>query len=454
MRPDLTGLRGRLETIVGGARVSADPVEVVRRAVDGVSPWLTVRPGSRDEVAAVMAACAEAGAAVVPWGGGTSMGLGNPPARADVAVVLERLNRIVDHDAANLNVTVEGGARLGELEVVLAERRQHLPLDPPGTRNATLGGLLASDGSGPARLLYGTLRDWVLGMRVTLSDGEQIRCGGKVIKNVSGYDMNKLFIGSLGTLGIITEATFKLLPLPAQRASVIGLFPDLGKAAKIVTKVLDSVLLPEAMEFLDPGAVSLLTPPLGLTASTGYGLAVALAGSPETVGRQVRDFSDLIREGQASSTTTLAGARSIQAWRAIRDVFDLLPGPAAGQVICKVAVPISRTAEMLAAAELLARQHNLRGAMTAHAGSGVVRACYSHSEGAPPGEVLVTALEGLRQVAEAAEGSLVLQAAPPAVKRQVDAWGKPGEGFDVMRRLKSEFDPRGLCNPGRFLGGI
>lgn len=317
-----------------------------------------------------------------------------------------------------------------------------------------MGGLLASDGSGPARLLYGTLRDWVLGMRVALPDGERIRCGGKVIKNVSGYDMNKLFIGSLGTLGIITEATFKLLPLPGLRASVIGLFPDLGKAARILTKVLDSVLLPEAMELLDPGAVSLLTPPLGLEASTGYGLAVALAGSPETVGRQVRDFSDLFREGQASSTISVPGDRSTHAWRAIRDVFDLLPGPAAERVICKIAVPISRTAEMLAAAELLARQHDLRGAMTAHAGSGVVRACYPLGEGAPPVEVLVNALEGLRQVAEAAEGWLVLQAAPPSVKGQVDAWGKPGEGFDAMRRLKAEFDPRGLCNPGRFLGGI
>ena len=454
MQPDLGGLRGRLEAIVGRAHVGAGPAEGARYAVDGVSPALSVRPGSQDEVAMIVAACSEAGAATIPWGGGTSMGLGNPPTRADVAVVLERLNRIVDHDVANQNVTVEGGMRLADLQAALAEQRQHLPLDPPAARKATIGGLMATNASGPARLLYGSARDWVLGMRVVLPDGERIRCGGKVIKNVSGYDMNKLFIGSLGTLGIITEVTFKLLPVPEVRASVIGLFPELGQAAKIVAKVLDSVLLPEAIEFLNPEAVNLLTPALGLEGPAGYGLAVALAGTPETVERQVRDFVAIFTEGQAARTTTFQSDGTVPAWQAIRDVFDLLPGPPPERVTCKIAVPISRTAEVFAAAEQMGRRHNLRAAVTGYAGSGIVWACYLRANDAPPTEVLVGGLEGLRREAEAVEGSLVLQTAPPAIKKRVDAWGKPGEAFEVMRRLKADFDPRGLCNPGRFLGGI
>ncbi|HSB81830.1 MAG TPA: FAD-binding oxidoreductase [Candidatus Methylomirabilis sp.] len=454
MQPDLGGLRGRLEAIVGGAYVGAGPAEGTRYAVDGMSPALSVQPGSQDEVAAILAACAEAGAAIIPWGGGTAMGLGNPPTRADVAVDLGRLNRIVEHDVANLNVSAEGGMRLADLQAALALQRQYLPLDPPAEMKATIGGLMATNGSGPARLLYGTARDWVLGMRIVLPDGERIRCGGKVIKNVSGYDMNKLFIGSLGTLGIITEVTFKLLPLPGVRASVIGLFPELGQAARIVAKVLDSVLLPEAMEFLNPESIRLLAPALGLEGLTGYGLAVALAGTPETVERQVRDFVAIFQEGQADRTTTLQGGQTVPAWQAIRDVFGLPSGPPTERVICKIAVPISRTAETLAAAEELARHHNLRAVVTGHAGSGIVVACYLLPKDAPPAEALADSLEEFRREVEAREGSLVLQTSPAAIKKLVDAWGKPGEAFDVMRRLKADFDPRSLCNPGRFLGGI
>jgi len=452
MQPEVDRLKRRLEEIVGNARVHAGPAAAAF-AVDGVSPALLVHPGSQDEVASVVGACAEAGAAIIPWGGGTAMGMGNPPARADVVVALDRLNRIVEFDAANLNVTVEAGVRLADLQIELAKQRQFLPLDPPAEGKATVGGILAANGSGPCRLLYGTARDWVLGMRVVLPDGERVRCGGKVIKNVSGYDMNKLFIGSLGTLGILSEATFKLLPVPAVRASVAGVFAELSQAAGVLAKVLDSVLLPEGMELLGSDAVALLGPTLGLDV-TGYGLAVSFAGSRETVERQVRDFTGLFRDAKARATATLPDQRIAPAWKIVRNVFDLLPGPPPERITCKIGVLISRTAEMLAAAEGLGRRHRLRAAVTAHAGSGVVRACFLLGPEAPPVEVLAGAFEELRRESEKAEGSLVLQAAPAVLKAQVDAWGKPGGAFEVMRRLKANFDPRGLCNPGRFLGGI
>jgi glycolate oxidase FAD binding subunit len=452
MQPEVDRLKRRLEEIVGKPHVSDGPA-VAGFAVDGVSPALLVHPASQEEVSSVVTACGEAGAAIIPWGGGTAMGLGNRPARADVAVVLDRLNRIVEFDAANLNVSVEAGMRLADLEVELGKQRQFLPIDPPAEGKATVGGILAANGSGPCRLLYGTVRDWVLGMRVVLPNGQRIRCGGKVIKNVSGYDMNKLFIGSLGTLGIISEATFKLLPLPAVRASVAGVFAELGQAAGVVAKILDSVLLPEAMELLGLDAVTLLGPTLGLDA-TGYGLAVSFAGSRETVERQVRDFTGLFRDAKARVTTAVSDERTAPAWKTVRNVFDLLPGPPPERITCKIGVLISRTADMLAAAEALGRRHRLRAAVTAHAGSGVVRACYLLGPEAPPVEVLASGLEELRREAEKAEGSLVLQGAPVALKAHLDAWGKPGEAFDVMRRLKADFDLRGLCNPGRFLGGI
>jgi glycolate oxidase FAD binding subunit len=454
VQPDLAGLRGQLEKIAGAAHVGAGPVATVKFSVDDVLPGIVVRPGTQDEVAKVLAACTGANAAVIPWGGGSGMGLGNRPARAEVVVRLDRLDRIVEFDAANLCVTAEAGVRLAVLQAALAEKKEFLPLDPAGDAKVTVGGLTAANLSGPSRLLYGTARDWVLGMRVALPGGEQTRCGGKVIKNVSGYDMNKLFIGSLGTLGIITEVTFKLLPLPAMRAGVIGLFPDHAQATGAVTKTLESVLLPEALDLLDPEAVRLLAPRLGLEDSGGLcGLAVALAGSRETVERQVRDFSALFRDA-GGRVTPLTEGRSVSAWDAIRNVFGLLPVPPGVRILCKIAVPIGQTGALFASAGALGARHGLPAAVIAHAGSGIVRACYLVGPKAPPEAVIADALEGLRREAEGAEGSLVLQDAPTSLKAHLDAWGKPGDGLGVMQRLKAEFDPRGMCNPGRFLGGL
>jgi glycolate oxidase FAD binding subunit len=422
-------------------------------AVDGVIPSLVIRPGSQEETAAVMATCAAAGAAVIPWGGGTSMGLGNPPSRADVALVLDRLNRIVEHDAPNLTVTAEAGVRLGDLQDALRERKQFLPLDPPAYRKATLGGILAANASGPARLMYGTARDWVLGMHIVLPDGKPMRCGGKVIKNVSGYDMNKLFIGSLGTLGIITEATFKLLPVPTVFSVVTGVFDEIRQVKSVIAKVLDSPLLPEALELLDPDAVALLGSRLGIQ-TTGYGLAVALPGSPQVVERQVRDFSALFDEAKAHETVTFSGERAALSWQAVANALDLLLGAPAERIVCKIATPISRTADMLEAARHLGRAHRLQTVTLAHAGSGIIRAGYLLGPDAPPAEILAGSIEDLRREAQRHEGSLILHEGPRTLKAHVDVWGKPGGDFDLMRRLKAELDPRNLCNPGRFLGGL
>jgi glycolate oxidase FAD binding subunit len=367
-----------------------------------------------------------------------------------VVVCLDRLTRIVEFDDANLNVSVEAGVRLDALQAVLSAKREFLPLDPAQSDQVTVGGLVQTNASGPSRQLYGSLRDWVLGLRVVLPGGERIRCGGKVIKNVSGYDMNKIFIGNLGTLGIVTEATFKLLPAPAMRVTVVGVFAQLSEVGTMVGRTLESFLLPEALEALDPQALSSLGPALGLDGAPGYGLAVSMAGSRETVERQVRDFCALFVGGNALRVETLAAERVHAAWRAIRDVQAKLP---IGCVIAKIAVPIGETLELFSAAEGLMRRHEWRGAITAHAGSGIVRAGIEVGAGSAL-EPLREALLLLRRQAEALDGSLVLEVAPLSLKRSLDTWGKVREGFSVMRRLKAELDPGALLTPGRFLGGI
>jgi FAD/FMN-containing dehydrogenase len=289
---------------------------------------------------------------------------------------------------------------------------------------------------------------------VVLPDGEMIHCGGKVIKNVSGYDMNKLFIRSLGTLGIITEVTVKLLPMPEQRAGVVGLFPDLSQALAAVTRVLESFLLPESLDLLDPAAVRLVAPSLGLDAAPGaFALAVAVAGSPETVARQTRELLELFAAGGANASA-LPADRTAQAWATLRNVFDLLPSAGPAPILCRITVPIARVGELVAAARCLGVTRGLNPTVLAHAGSGVVWVSYQPGPGSPEGQALAEALEGLRQQAVAADGALVLQSAPPELKRWLDAWGDPGASLGLMRRIKQQFDPRGLCSPGRFVGRI
>jgi glycolate oxidase FAD binding subunit len=444
-------LRGQLEELVGAPHVSAGAGANAAFAVDGRVPDLVVRPGSQDEVAQVVRACAEAGQAVIPWGGGTSMGLGNIPARADVVLRLDRLDRVVEWDPANLCVTVEAGMRLAALAEHTSGGGSILPMDPPAFAQATVGGMLACNQTGPGRLIYGTVRDWVLGLRVVLPSGERIRCGGRVIKNVSGYDMNKLFIKSLGTLGIITEATFKLLPLPAQRAGVVGVFPDVAAAWKVVARTQTTFLLPEALEFFDPGAMARLLAALGLPAVPGAcGLAVTMAGSQATVDRQVRDFSAMFIEAGGKAVPIPTGQEA-KAFAAIRDLVRV-DGLDQSQVLAQVSVPVSQTAALAAAASQAGQNLGAAPAIAAHAAAGVVWARYQPAKDAA--EATAKALEDLRRQAAAAGGSLVLHEAPPEVKQRIDAWGAPGDSLGMMKKLKAEFDPRGLFNPGRFVGGI
>lgn len=455
MRFDLDSLRSRLVDLVGAEHVGFDAASTAAFAVDGVIPALIVRPGTQDEVAEVVSACAKAGASMVPWGGGTAMGVGNRPARAEVVVRLDRLDRIVEFDADNLCITVEAGMPLGRLQEVVAGKQEALPIDPPDGDRVTLGGLVAANQSGPRRLLHGTARDWVLGMRVVLPDGERIRCGGRVIKNVSGYDMNKLFIRSFGTLGIITEVTVKLLPMPAATATVIGIFKELSEASAVVEKVLASFLLPEAMDLLEPNALELLLPTLDLPATGGFALAVRLAGSPETVDRQLRDMEALVTCG-GGFARALRSANSSRAWTAITNVLGMASRDP-HRIVCKVAVPIGRMAGLMASARARATERGLVATAVAHAGSGILRVVFLPQSGLTAEDALtgaVAAIEALRADTVAASGSLVIEEAPTRIKEQVDAWGKPGFGMATMRRIKVEFDPQGLCSPGRFLGGI
>ncbi|HEU0168162.1 MAG TPA: FAD-binding oxidoreductase, partial [Chloroflexota bacterium] len=250
-------------------------------SVDGLAPSVAAYPSSTAEAAAVVREAADNGWAVLPRGGGTQLDLGAPPRAFDVALCLANLNRVVEYEPADLVVTVEAGIRLGELQRILGEHGQFLALDPPLAEKATIGGILAANASGPQRVRYGTARDLLLGIKVVTADGRVTKSGGRVVKNVTGYDMGKLYTGSLGTLGLIAEASFKLAPLPQREATVLASFADVPSAYTAARTLYKSALPLRACELLSPAAHS----------GDGCTLAVWLGGGEASVERQVRDVS-------------------------------------------------------------------------------------------------------------------------------------------------------------------
>jgi glycolate oxidase FAD binding subunit len=228
--------------------------DLKRFAVDGVKPQVVALPGVVDDVAALLNIASERHLAVLPVGGCTELELGQPPERYDLAICTVRLNALLEHEAADLTCSVQAGMPLAALQQYLTAKGQFLALDPPNAERATIGGILAANASGPQRLRYGAARDLVIGLRVALGDGTIARSGGKVVKNVAGYDLNKLYIGSLGTLGIIVEANFKLIPRPERQETLLVSFENAPAAMETVIALLSSVVTPTAIELLDPAA--------------------------------------------------------------------------------------------------------------------------------------------------------------------------------------------------------
>jgi glycolate oxidase FAD binding subunit len=372
--------------------------------IAGVPARWVAAPESTEEAAAVLTEAADRKLAVVVRGAGTKMDWGYPPERVDLIVDTRRLTGIVEHAAGDLITVVRAGTTMGELADGLAGQQLALDAAP----EATVGGTVAVNTSGPRRMLYGTTRDLLIGITVVRPDGKVARAGGKVVKNVAGYDLGKLFTGSYGTLGLITECAFRLHPRPAASAVVRRRFAD---PAEAVAAVLAAQVVPSALE---------LDAPPGGDAE----VAVLVEGSAAGV-----------RERAAALAKLLGGetGEGLPGW------WGAPPWPAGGTGL-KLTAPLSRIPALLAAAGDVA----VRGS----AGTGVLYAGLSAEPAATAG-----AVERLRATAIRAGGHAVVLTAPPDVRAITDMWG-PVAGLTLMRRVKDQFDPEHRFAPGRFVGGI
>ncbi|MFG1702394.1 FAD-binding oxidoreductase [Nonomuraea sp. M3C6] len=378
-------------------------------AVNGVRPRWVALPETVEEVSAVLRACDERDLAVVPAGGGTKLHWGSPPERCDVLLDMCCMNSLLEHAAGDLVVRTQAGLTMDALAAALAEKGQELALDPPFTELTTVGGTLATATAGPRSFRYGTARDLLIGITVVLPDGTIAKSGGKVVKNVAGYDLGKLFTGSQGTLGVIAEATFRLHPLPADRRWVTAEL-DRAELPPVAAALAASQAEPSAVEvdWPDPGG------PIGLAA---------------------------LVEGTAAETRALAllelvGKGSVTEQRP--PWWGLIQRD---EVLVEVRFPAAALRAVLDAAAETGL--SLRGSAV----SGRVLLESWH----PIGErELAAAVSGLREKVEAAGGRVSVLSTP---YESVDRWGQVS-GLPLMRRVKERFDPGRRMSPGRFVGGI
>jgi len=412
-----------LRAIVGAEHVREAGAE---DAVAGVRPRMVAEPEDETQLAAALRWANATGLAVAPRGGGSKLGWGNRPSRLDLILSTARMDRIVEHVWSDMTVVVQAGARVAEVQQALAAHGQHVAIDPLWPERATIGGILSTNDSGVLRLRYGALRDLIIGVTLALPDGTLARSGGKVVKNVAGYDLPKLATGAMGTLGVITQAAFRLHPLLPESATRTLTFRtgSISDANRLMVEL--------------------------------QGSALAHTGLQARVGHETQAEVDMRFEGtpagieaQCATARKIAAfaaetAASTDVWQARQNLWT----QAGEAALVKFSVLPTRIAGACEAVRRATAQAGMAWRIVTQ-GTGLGWARLESARA----DRLHAALSVLRSEFEADAGSLFV-AHRPAEMAPLDAWGSPGDAYPLMLRVKQQFDPRGTLNPGRYVGGI
>lgn len=399
-------------------------------SVDGLVPGGVIAPASGEEVAAVLAEAGRRGLGVVPVGSGTKLALGNIPSRVDVALSTRALGGVIAYEPTDLVLSVGAGATLGDVQAVLAEHGQALPIDPPDAGEATIGGLVATAIAGPRRLGSGTLRDLLIGIAVAHPSGTVTRAGGMVVKNVTGFDLPRVYLGSLGTLGVIVSANFKVLPAPRRDITLLATLDALPGALAAAGRLRTARVRPAALEVMRTPA--------------GWGVAVRFDARAETADALAVEAAAVLAEDH----WTLDGTESAAWWADYGQSMSLRIEP--DEAVLRLSVrprEIDVLAEGLISA--LARLGVTPSSVAISAGLGTI-----HLRLSIPGADGCTTFLAVRDVASALADHAVVLAAPPDWKRGIDIWGEPPDTLSVMTALRDQFDPGRVLNPGRFVGRL
>ena len=444
-------LAANVEALIGAACVETAAQALPHYAIDTCQPAVAARPETVEQAAEVVAWAGRERLAIVPWGQGTQMHVGAPPLRYDIALILSGLNRVLEYDAANLTLIAEAGTPLRDIYRLTVPQRQFLPLGYPGA-NASLGGSLVTNTSGFKRARYGGVRDLLLGVQVALPDGALARFGGRVVKNVAGYDMNKLYVGSYGAFGVVLATSYRLAALPEDDRFLAASFPTLAQAMEAAAAVHTSFLNPAAVMLLDHRAAQAMALPLPV-APGHVTLLFNFDGLREAVERALQESEQICQQSSMTAATQLSGEVMLNIWEQL-DQWRLAPGAGeTGQLRLRIGALPSRIADVAAALHTTPPPGLHDAFWHADYAHGQVFA-HLQLDAEATVERVAPWLAALRRQARAWYGYCQVMAAPAALRRGLDLWGETPGATALLRRYKTQFDPHAVLNPGRYMARL
>jgi glycolate oxidase FAD binding subunit len=407
-----------------------------------------VYPETEEEIVSVLKVANGKGLKVIPVGGGTKQGFGGMGEKADLMLSLSRYKGVIEHTVGDMTMAVRAGTTMQEIADHLRQYEQMLPIDASWPEDATIGGVIAANDSGPKRMKYGSARDFVIGLRVVYPDGKVIRTGGKVVKNVAGYDMNKLFVGSMGTLGVISEVRVKLRPLPKYESLVLLHFQGHGtkEIRSFVSGLLNSTLEASSLELLTPGLAK------ELTRQHGWVLAISFEDREKAVHVQ----EDWVKNHQPERTEIdILRQQDAKAWW---EHFSHIAPNGAGrfgisgpktEIALKIGSKNLDVPDILKACEELKNNYGVTVKGHGGLGHGISRVIVKGDE-----EALLQYVEAVRRTAENKKGYAIVTHMPYALRQRCSVWGEKPVYFSLLEGIKQTIDPNRMLNPGRFVGGL
>lgn len=492
-----THFAARLAGSIGPSRISTDVAARGNYSADEILPIAVAKPASAEEVAEIVRFAALEKLAIIPCGNRTKLGIGAPPSRYDIALDLSGLNQISHYDPGDLTLSVDAGMPLAKLNAALLEHKQFLPLLVPWYSLATIGGTIASGIDSPLRQFYGTARDFLIGAEFVDGTGNLCKSGGRVVKNVTGYDLHKLLIGSLGSLAVITRLNFRTFPAPiAGSRGFVASFPDAEGALALRRAIADSSLTPLTLDVVSPELAQIFAtqtpatpetvvfagenrsadhvslPPIGDWFNPReWQLCAAFAGTSEVLDRNARELTLLAEKYRARSTSILGDTTRPAVWGRLRETLSMLLEVSPAPTIFKLIILPSQHSTLFSKLREIAERSSLPHAFIARAGGTIYFALLPATANEDTLARLSQTVAQIFELISASDGRASLLFAPRALKERTDLWSKhpvapassrlparsrPEMISDValMRRLKTAFDPQNIFAPGRVARGI
>ncbi|WP_026571165.1 glycolate oxidase subunit GlcD [Sediminibacillus sp. JSM 1682029] len=451
--------RELLTAIVGKENVETSQASKLVYSFDATPqfqamPDAIVSPRSASEVAQVVKWCNEQEIPVVPRGSGTNLSAGTTPLQGGIVLLMKHLDKILEIDEENLTVTAQPGVNTLELMEAVEAKGLFYPPDPSSMKISQIGGNINENSGGLRGLKYGVTRDYVLGLEVVLPNGEKIRTGGKLAKDVAGYDLTRLFVGSEGTLGIITEATLKLIPMPETKKTVLALYEDMEAAARTVSKIIASKIIPSTLEFLDQPTVKVVEDfsKIGLPTHAKAVLLIEQDGDAAVVEKDIARILSICEENQAIEVSMAASEAEAEALRtARRSALSALARLKPTTILEDATVPRSEIANMVYAINQIAEKHQVEICTFGHAGDGNLHpTCLTDARDKEEMERVEQAFEEIFTTAVALGGTITGEHGVGAMKAPYLHLKLGVAGVEAMRSIKQAFDPKNIMNPGKM----